>query len=180
MNGTLSGLCLWLTGLCCSGKSTTARGLAEQFQKMGRQVTLLDGDVVRARLSGELGFSKADRQTHVRRVAFVAAEVVRHGGIAICAVVSPYQAMRAHARQMFDPGKFIEIYMDTALELCEQRDVKGLYAKARKGQVLAFTGVSDPYESPLNPELVLRTEDRSVEKNIQQVLNYLSERLHIA
>lgn len=170
------GACIWFTGLSGAGKSTTAEILAVLLMEYGRQSTLLDGDVVRTQLSKGLGFSKEDRDTNIRRIGFVAAEVVRHGGIAICAAVSPYQATRAEVRAMVGADQFVEVFVDTPIEECERRDVKGMYAKARRGEITGFTGVDDPYESPIAAEVVLDTLAATPEENAWRVLHYLAER----
>lgn len=167
------GACLWFTGLSGSGKSTTAEVLTILLLERGRQVTILDGDVVRTHLSKGLGFSKEDRDTNIRRIGFVAAELVRHGGMVICAAVSPYRATRNEIRNNVGPEQFTEIFVDTAIEVCEQRDVKGMYAKARRGEVTGFTGVDDPYEAPLHAEITLDTVNRSAEENARTILDYL-------
>ena len=169
------GVCIWFTGLSCSGKSTTAEILTAMLLECGRRVTLLDGDVVRTHLSEGLGFSREDRDLNIRRIAFVASEVVRHGGIAITATISPYRSTRNDIRNMMGEGHFIEVFMDTPLEICEQRDIKGLYSKARRGEIENFTGVSDPYEPPLRPEIRLNTVEYSPEENSRQILDYLRE-----
>lgn len=145
------GVCIWFTGLSGAGKSTTAEVLTVMLLEHGRQVTLLDGDVVRSHLSSGLGFSKADRDTNIRRIGFVAAEIVRHGGIAICAAVSPYRAPRNDVRNMVGHKRFIEVFVDTPLDICEERDTKGIYAQARRGEIKGFTGIDDPYEAPQHP-----------------------------
>jgi sulfate adenylyltransferase len=142
------GFCIWFTGLSGAGKSTTAELLTELLLEHGRQSTLLDGDVVRTHLSKGLGFSKEDRDTNIRRIGFVASEIVRHGGVAICAAVSPYRGTRNDVRNMVGADCFIEVFVDTPLELCEQRDTKGIYAQARRGEIKNFTGIDDPYERP--------------------------------
>ncbi len=167
------GFCVWFTGLSGAGKSTTAEVLVELLLEHGRQATLLDGDVVRTHLSKGLGFSRDDRDTNIRRIGFVAAEIVRHGGVAICAAVSPYRATRDEVRQMVGPDRFIEVYVDTPIEECERRDTKGLYAKARRGELREFTGISDPYEPPRSPEIVLTTVDRSADENARAIVEYL-------
>jgi sulfate adenylyltransferase len=140
----------------------------------GRPITLLDGDAVRRLLSSGLGFSRADRDLNIRRIGFVAAEVARHGGIAICAPIAPYAASRAEARAMVAPhGTFIEVHVATSLEECERRDRKGLYALARAGQISAFTGISDPYEVPERPDLRLQTEGRTVQACVDELLAHL-------
>lgn len=169
------GVCLWFTGLSGSGKTTTARRVVELLEQRGRTVTVLDGDVVRTHLSRELGFSRDDRDENVRRVGFVASEVVRHGGICVCALVSPYRATRDEVRARFPAGMFVEIFVDTPIEVCEQRDVKGLYAASRRGEVAALTGVADPYEPPLTPEIRLETVARTVNQNARTVIDYLTE-----
>ncbi len=169
------GVCIWFTGLSGSGKSTTAEILTSQLLERGRQITLLDGDVVRTHLSKGLGFSPEDRDTNILRIGFVASELARHGGMVICAAISPYRATRNEVRQMVGDGHFIEVYMDTPIEVCEDRDVKGLYARARRGQITGFTGVDDPYEEPVNPEIVLKTINVDPEKNARAIINYLEE-----
>lgn len=141
----------------------------------GRQVTLLDGDVVRTHLSKGLGFSREDRDTNIRRIGFVAAEVVRHGGAVICAVVSPYRATRDQVRAMIGEG-FVSVFVDTPVEECERRDVKGMYALARAGEIHGFTGVDDPYEPPLNPEVTVRTVGETPEQSAGEILAHLLER----
>ncbi len=171
------GVCLWFTGLSGSGKTTTAEAVVPLIEALGRPVTVLDGDVVRTHLSRGLGFSREDRDENVRRVGFVAAEIVRHGGVVVCALVSPYRAARAEAREMVEvaggAGSFVEIFVDTPLEVCAERDVKGLYAGAQRGEVKQMTGVGDPYEPPLSPELHLTTVDRTVEQNAAAVIDHL-------
>jgi sulfate adenylyltransferase len=170
------GVCIWFTGLSGSGKSTTAEILTVKLLEHGRQVTLLDGDVVRINLSAGLGFSKEDRDTNVRRIGFVAAEIVRHGGAAVCAAVSPYKAARNEVRNMVGANRFIEVFVDTPLEVCEQRDTKGIYAKARRGEIKNLTGINDPYESPQKPEIVIKTDSCSPEQNALVILALLKER----
>jgi sulfate adenylyltransferase len=174
-SGAGSGACIWFTGLSGSGKSTTAEALVPLLEARGRTVTMLDGDVVRTHLTKGLGFSKEDRDTNVRRVGYVAAEVVRHGGLVVAALVSPYRETRAEVREMVGEG-FVEVFVDTPLEVVEARDVKGWYAKARAGEVSEFTGVSDPYEPPLEPELTLTTTDTTPAANARLVLSYLESR----
>ena len=169
------GFCLWFTGLSGAGKTTTAELVVQLLGRRSRVVTMLDGDVVRTHLSKGLGFSREDRDENVRRVGFVAAEIVRHGGAVVCALVSPYRATRDEVRAMVGDG-FIEIYVDTPLEVVQARDVKGLYAGAERGEVKKMTGVSDPYEPPLRPELHLETVDRSVAQNAADVIAYLDNR----
>jgi sulfate adenylyltransferase len=170
------GFCLWFTGLSGAGKSTIAEIVSELLAERGRQVTGLDGDVVRTHLSKGLGFSKEDRDTNILRIGFVAAEIVRHRGAVICAAVSPYASTRNQVRNMIGGDSFIQIYVDTPLDVCEQRDVKGLYAKARRGEMKGFTGIDDPYEAPLNPDIVLTTTDCSPEANARLVVKYLEDK----
>jgi sulfate adenylyltransferase len=167
------GVCVWFTGLSGSGKSSTADALTVLLLERGRQVTLLDGDVVRTHLSKGLGFSREDRDTNIRRIGFVAAEIVRHGGVALCAAVSPYRATRDECRALVGPDRFVEVFVDTPLEVCEARDTKGLYARAKRGELKGFTGVDDPYEPPVRPEVRLDTVARSVEDNARAVLDHL-------
>src|SRR5919107_858853 len=169
------GFCVWFTGLSGAGKSTTAEILTVKLLEHGRQVTLLDGDVVRTPLSKGLGFGKEDRDTNVRRIGFVAGEVVRHGGAVLCAAVSPYRSTRNECRAMVGGDRFVEVYVDTPLDVCERRDVKGMYALAREGKIRNFTGVDDPYEAPHSPELVLETVTRTAEENAEAVLARLVE-----
>jgi sulfate adenylyltransferase len=172
------GACIWFTGLSGSGKSTTAEALVPQLKARGREVTVLDGDVVRTHLSAGLGFSRADRDTNVRRVGYVASEVVRHGGLAVAALVSPFRDTRSEVRAMVAAagGAYIEVFVDTPLPVVEARDVKGWYARARAGEVTEFTGVDDPYEPPESPEVTLHTTDTTPEANARLVVDYLEER----
>jgi sulfate adenylyltransferase len=170
------GACIWFTGLSGAGKSTTAEVLAVLLQQSGRQITLLDGDVVRTHLSRGLGFSQDDRDINIRRIGFVAGEIVRHGGMVICAAISPYRATRNDVRNMVGADHFVEVYVDTPLEVCEQRDTKGLYAKARRGELEGFTGIDDPYETPENPEIVITTLDETPESNAEKIVRFLSDR----
>jgi sulfate adenylyltransferase len=174
------GACIWFTGLSGAGKSTTAEVLTVLLLEHGRQVTVLDGDVVRTHLSKGLGFSKDDRDTNIRRIGYVAAEIVRHGGLVICAAVSPYRATRNDVRGMLAPGHFVEVFVDTPLDVCEARDVKGMYAKARRGEIKDFTGIDDPYEPPLHPELTLDTATATPEDNARRILAYLAEHGFVA
>jgi sulfate adenylyltransferase len=170
------GACIWFTGLSASGKSTTAETLVRLVLEQGRRVTMLDGDVVRTHLSKGLGFSKEDRDLNIRRIGFVASEIVRHGGFVVCAAISPYRAIRDEVRGMMEKGRFIEVYVDTPLEVCEQRDPKGLYAKARQGLLTGFTGIDDPYETPLQAEITLDTVANSEEENASLILDLLIQR----
>jgi sulfate adenylyltransferase len=170
------GFCIWFTGLSGSGKTTTAEVLRTLLLERGRQITLLDGDVVRTTLSSGLGFSREDRDANIRRIGFVAAEIVRHRGIVICAAVSPYRSTREEVRSLVGSDQFFEVFVDTPLEVCEQRDVKGMYAKARRGEIHGFTGIDDPYEPPLAPEITLETTSTTAEQNARRILQMI-ERL---
>ena len=170
------GVCIWMTGLSGSGKSTTSDALTVMLLEQGRQVTVLDGDVVRTHLSHGLGFSKEDRDINIRRIGFVASEIVRHGGVVICAAVSPYQATRNEVRSIVGSDHFIEVFVDTPLEICEERDVKGMYAKARRGEIKGFTGIDDPYEPPISPEVRLDTVRCTPGENAESIIEYLIQR----
>jgi sulfate adenylyltransferase len=170
----LQGVCLWFTGLSGAGKSTTAEILSALILEKGRRVTLLDGDVVRTNLSKGLGFSAEDRDTNIRRIGFVAAEIVKHGGLVICATISPYRATRDDIRNLIGDEQFVEIYVQTPLDICELRDVKGMYAQARKGIIKDFTGINSPYEEPARPEIVLHTVNHTAQENATLILNFLT------
>ena len=168
------GFTLWFTGLSGSGKTTITNQLVKALRKRSVPLEVLDGDIVRENLSKGLGFSKEDRDTNIRRIAFVANLLSRNGVPVITAAISPYREIRNEAREMMD-GRFVEAYVKASVEVCEQRDVKGLYAKARAGEIKEFTGVSDPYEPPEEPELVIDTESQSPEQSAEQILTYLQE-----
>ena len=170
------GVCVWFTGLSGSGKSTTAEVLTALLLEHGRQVTVLDGDVVRTHLSKGLAFSREDRDTNIRRIGYVASEIVRHGGVVLCAAVSPYRATRNDARNMVGLDHFVEVFVDTPLEVCESRDTKGMYAKARRGEIKGFTGIDDPYEAPERPEIMLETVRSDPESNARKIVEYLASR----
>lgn len=172
------GFCIWFTGLSGSGKSATTQVLTSLLLERGREITILDGDVVRTHLSKGLGFSKEDRDANILRIGFVAGGIVGAGGAVICAAISPYRAAREEARKMVGDN-FVMTYMDTPVEVCEERDVKGLYAKARQavldGHPMGFTGVDDPYEPPINPEITLKGYGSTPEENARQIIKYLIE-----
>ena len=172
------GFCIWFTGLSGSGKSATTQVLTSLLLERGKEIAILDGDVVRTHLSKGLGFSKEDRDINILRIGFVAGEIVHASGAVICAAISPYRSARAEARKMVGEN-FIEVFMDTPVEVCEERDVKGLYAKARQamqeGKPMGFTGVDDPYEPPVNPEITLRGYGSSPEENAYTILRYLDD-----
>jgi len=169
------GFCIWLTGLPSSGKSTIGNILKTMLEARGKKVTFLDGDVVRTHLSKGLGFSKEDRIVNIKRVGFVASEIVKHDGVVICALVSPYRIARNAVRNMMPEGHFIEVFVDAPVEVCEMRDVKGLYKKARQGLIKGFTGVDDPYEPPENPEVYVDTTKNTPEECATKILKYLIE-----
>jgi sulfate adenylyltransferase len=171
------GVTIFFTGLSGSGKSTIANVLLTKFLETGgRPVTILDGDLVRKHLSSELGFSKEHRDINIRRIGYVASEITKNGGIAICAPIAPYDATRKHVRQMIEPyGGFILVHIATPIETCEGRDRKGLYAKARAGIVKEFTGISDPYEVPADAEVVINTAELSAEESAQEIILHLEQ-----
>ncbi|HYU24920.1 MAG TPA: bifunctional sulfate adenylyltransferase/adenylylsulfate kinase [Thermoanaerobaculia bacterium] len=170
------GFCVWFTGLSGAGKSTTGEIVVSRLLEHGRQVTLLDGDVVRTHLSKGLGFSKEDRDANILRIGFVAAEIVRHGGAVVCAAVSPYRATRDRVREMVGADRFVEVFVDTPLDVCEARDKKGMYAQARRGAIKNFTGIDDPYEPPLSAELTIETTATTPEANAGRIVELLRER----
>ena len=163
------GFCIWLTGLSGAGKSATADALRALLMEQGRTVTTLDGDEVRLNLSKGLGFSREDRDTNVRRIGYVASEIVRHRGAVICAAISPYRSVRDSCRALVGEG-FIEVFVDTDIAVCESRDSKGLYAKARAGELKGFTGVDDPYEEPRNPEVQLSDPKATPQANALRII----------
>jgi sulfate adenylyltransferase len=170
------GFAMWFTGLSGSGKSTTAEVVTSLLLEYGRQATVLDGDVVRTHLSKGLGFSLEDRNTNILRIGYVAGEIARHNGTVVCAAISPYRAARNEVRKMVGEERFIEVFVDTPLDVCEERDIKGLYAKARSGEIKGFTGVDDPYEAPRNPEITLDTVRFTPEENARKIIGYLEEK----
>jgi len=170
------GCIVWLTGLSGSGKSTIAVALEKALWERGVRGYILDGDNVRHGLNKNLGFSPADRTENIRRIGEVAKLFTDAGLVAVTAFISPYRADRDQVRALMKPGDFIEVLVDCPLDVCEQRDVKGLYQKARAGQIPEFTGISAPYEAPLSPELTLRTATQSPEESVGQVLGYLASR----
>jgi adenylyl-sulfate kinase len=173
------GFTIWLTGLSGAGKSTISERLTQELEGRGRLTDVLDGDVVRTHLSKGLGFSREDRDTNIARIAFVCSLLVRHGAAVIAAAISPFAQARNDARKQIGSG-FIEVYVKCSLDELVRRDVKGLYAKALRGEIANFTGVSDPYEPPENPEIVVDTERQSLEESVESILAYLESREFIA
>lgn len=169
---------LWFTGLSGAGKTTTALHLFQRLKEEGRPVELLDGDAVRAAICRGLGFSREDRMENIRRIAYVAGLLSRHGVTVIVSAITPYREMREHVRRTL-PG-YVEIYARCPLEICEARDVKGLYAKARRNEIDRFTGISDPYEEPESADLVIDTHRDAVESNAERVLQWLRDRGYAA
>lgn len=168
------GFCLWFTGLPCAGKSTIADILAVKLLEKGRRISMLDGDIVRTHLSRGLGFSREDRDANITRIGFVASEIVRHHGVVLCAAVSPYRTTRDQVRSMFDGTNFVEVYVSTPVDICAERDVKGMYARARRGEIKGFTGVDDPYEPPIKSELTIDASKMTAYESAEQILQWLS------
>lgn len=165
------GFTLWFTGLSGSGKTTLARAVEEILLERGMNVEVLDGDVVRTNLSKGLGFSKEDRDINIKRIGFVAHLLSRNGVVAIASAISPYREVRDYCREMI--GRFVEVYVECPLDTLEDRDVKGLYKKARAGEIKGFTGVDDPYEEPLKPEVLVHSADESEEESVQKIIRTL-------
>jgi adenylylsulfate kinase len=166
---------VWLTGLPSSGKSTIARALEKRLLDEGRPVEVLDGDVVRTHLTRDLGFSRQDREENVRRIGFVADLLSRNGVVVLCPVIAPYRAVRDEVRELHG-DRFVEVYVSTPLDTCIQRDVKGLYAKQKAGTLASLTGVDDPYEPPLNPEVVVPAHEQSLDESVETVWRALTQR----
>lgn len=168
------GFILWLTGLSGAGKSTVSNALIPLLEARGKKVELLDGDVVRTHLSKGLTFSKEDRDINIRRIGWVADLVARHGGVALVAAISPFREVRDEVKRTY--RNVIEVYVNASVEECARRDVKGLYAKALKGEIPNFTGVSDPYEPPLSPDVQLNTASESIEQSAAKVIDHLKSK----
>ena len=175
LNGHRS-VILWFTGLPCSGKSTIAHAVEERLYRMGCRTFVFDGDNVRRGLCSDLGFSREDRAENIRRIGEMARLFIEAGIIALTAFISPFRKDRERIRKLVPPGDFIEIYCDCPLEICEQRDTKGLYRRARVGEIKEYTGISSPYEPPEDPELTLRTDSMTVEECVENVVALLGER----
>jgi adenylylsulfate kinase len=167
------GVCLWFTGLSGSGKSTLAAAVEKELYERGHLCYVLDGDNVRHGLNGDLGFSDEDRKENIRRIGEVSKLFVDAGLITLTAFISPFKADRQAIRENLEPGRFIEVFVDCPLDICEQRDVKGLYAKARNREITAFTGISSPYEAPEHPEIIMNTGEQSLETSTKIVIDYL-------
>ena len=167
------GLTIWFTGLSGAGKSTLSEAVEERLKARGRNVEILDGDIVRTHLSKGLGFSKEDRDTNIKRIAFVCGLLTRNGVACISAAISPYRQTRDWAREHI--GNFMEVYVKCPIEVCRQRDVKGLYKLADEGKIKGFTGVDDPYEEPLHPELIVQTDQETVAESVARIFAKLEE-----
>lgn len=167
------GFTVWFTGLPCSGKSAVADKVAEILREKDLKVERLDGDIVRKSLTRDLGFSKKDRDENIRRVTFVAKLLTRNGVAVLTSFISPYREVRAYARE--EIGNFVEVYVKCSVEVCMQRDMKGMYEKAIKGEIKEFTGISDPYEEPLNPEILLETDKENLEESANRVIQRLND-----
>lgn len=168
-----TGFTIWFTGLSGSGKSTLSEIIEQRLRERGRSVEVLDGDIVRTHLSKGLGFSREDRDTNIKRIAFVCGLLTRNGVICVSAAIAPYRDARDWARQQI--GNFVEVYVKCPIEVCRQRDVKGLYKLAEEGKIKGFTGVDDPYEEPLHPELIVETDRETVEESAARILAKLEE-----
>ena len=170
---TSAGVVIWLTGMSGAGKSTVARALVNRMQTFALRATMLDGDVLRTGLNADLGFSEAERTENLRRVAHVAALFCKEGFVAVTATISPDPAHRDNARRIVGDAHFVEVFVDTPLDVCEQRDPKGLYRRARSGEIPQFTGIGSPYHAPLDPDLILHTHGNSVEHCVDEIITYL-------
>ncbi len=172
------GVTIWLTGLSGAGKTTITHALEKKLREEGYPLEVLDGDIVRTNLTKGLGFSKEDRDTNVRRIGFVAGLLTRHGVIVLVSAISPYREIRDEIRGKV--GDFVEVFVNAPLNVCEDRDVKGLYKRARSGEIKAFTGIDDPYEAPLNPEVECRTDLETLEESVDKVWQKLEEMGYVA
>jgi len=170
---------LWFTGLSGSGKSTIAHAVEEKLHQMGVHTYVLDGDNIRTGLNKDLGFTPEDRKENIRRIGEVSKLFVDAGIIVLSAFISPYREDREFVRKIVNDNEFIEIYVKCPIEVCEKRDVKGLYKKARQGLIKNFTGIDDPYEEPENPEIIIETNKETIEESVEKIINYLKEKGYI-
>jgi adenylyl-sulfate kinase len=176
MKKRAKGVTVWFTGLSGAGKTTVALEVEKQLKEKGYYIQRLDGDIVREKLTKDLGFTKEDRNKNIERNTFVAKILTDNDIITLCSFISPYQSARNYARsEISQVGEFVEVFVNPPLEVCEKRDVKGLYKQAREGKIENFTGISDPYEEPQNPDIELRTDQESVQESAENVINYLEE-----
>ncbi|MCT7983939.1 adenylyl-sulfate kinase [Laspinema sp. A4] len=171
------GVTVWFTGLSGAGKTTISQGVEQELRSLGYQLEILDGDIVRQNLTKGLGFSKEDRDENIRRIGFVSHLLTRNGVIVLVSAIAPYREIREEVRHRI--GDFVQVYVNAPLEVCEERDVKGLYKKARAGEIKNFTGIDDPYEAPLNPDIECSTKDESEAESIAKVLQYLKDKGYI-
>ena len=171
------GVTVWFTGLSGAGKTTISQGVEKELRSRGYQLEVLDGDIVRQNLTKGLGFSKEDRDENIRRIGFVSHLLTRNGVIVLVSAIAPYREIREEVRHRI--GDFVQVYVNAPLEVCEERDVKGLYKKARAGEIKNFTGIDDPYEAPLNPDIECSTKDESEVESIAKVLQYLKDKGYI-
>jgi adenylylsulfate kinase len=177
-SSNISGFVIWLTGIPGSGKTTTAKILQNKLRGRGLRVEVLDGDEVRSNMSPDLGFSKLDREMHAKRVAYIGHLLARNGVVTIVALISPFQSIRDHAREMI--GKFVEVWVKCSIETCRDRDPKGLYKKASEGKISNLTGIQDPYEPPAKPELIIETENHNAQECAEKIVNCLRELKYIS
>ncbi len=177
MNKRAKGVTVWFTGLSGAGKTTVALEVEKQLEEEGYYTQRLDGDIVREKLTKDLGFTKEDRNKNIERNTFVAKILTDNDVITLCSFISPYESARSYAREeISEVGEFVEVFVNTPLEVCEERDVKGLYKQAREGKIDNFTGISDPYEEPKNPDVELKTAKESVEESAEIVINHLKDK----
>ncbi|WP_408955589.1 adenylyl-sulfate kinase [Natroniella sp. ANB-PHB2] len=177
---TNRGVTVWFTGLSGAGKTTVAKEVEKRLEEKKIRIQRLDGDIVRESLTKDLGFSKEDRNENIKRNTFVAKLLTKHDVITLCSFISPYRLAREYARREIEEvGEFVEIFVNSPIEVCEERDVKGLYQQARDGNIDNFTGISDPYQAPRNPDLELRTDQETLKESAQKVIDYLTKQNYI-